>query len=331
MRYHVPCMNKEAFRQRCFEAFHHPVSGWAKGLNALIAALILFSVASLPLYLIPEFAGLAPQLRVFEWLTVLIFSFEFLLRTWSAPRPFSYIFSWSGIIDLAAVLPFYLELLGVVGDQAHYFLALRLLRILKLGRIYYIERLSTGRVAERSHGTFVPSPDERIEAVVYKHPIIFVLMLVPPLVFISLGLIVLAGFGASPFGAALAITMFAFALVYSLKAWLDFNYDVIYITNHRIIMQNRQLFGYKLNDIAYTAISNIRPDNTGLIRYLLGFGDVLVETHAAGANSEFPNVCDPHNVVQRISSNRQKALERVGAPIRAAASAVADETREGNA
>jgi hypothetical protein len=303
-------MTKEAFRGRCFEAFHHPVAGWAKGLNALIAALILFSVASAPLYLIPDFARLAPQLRVLEWVTALFFTVELVLRLWSAPKPLKYFFSWAGIIDIVAVLPFYFELIGVLGGEAHYFLGLRLLRILKLGRIYYVERLSTGKFAAENHGNFVPITDEKIEAVIYKHPIIFVLMLVPPLVFTSLGLIVLAAFAAWPVGMAAAVTFFAFALVYSLKAWLDFNYDVIYITNYRIIMQNRQLFGYQVNDIAYGAISNIRPDNTGLLRYLLGFGDVFVETHAASISGEFDHVTDPHRVVRLISENRQRALER---------------------
>lgn len=303
-------MKKDHLRRLCFQAFHHPTAPWAKAINAVIAVLILISVASIPLFLIPEFNDIEPQLHMFEWITVIIFTIEFGLRTWSAPKPLRYIFSWSGIIDIAATLPFYLDIFGLLGGQAHFFLALRFLRILKLGRIYYVERLSTGQVAETSHGNFTPMSDEHIEAVVYKHPIIFVLMLVPPLVFTSLGLILLVALGSSPFGVALALTFFAFAFVYSLKAWLDFHYDVIYITSHRIIIQNRQLFGYQINDMAYSAITNIRPDNTGMLRYLLGFGNVYIETNASGENSHFEHVSSPHQVVQRISANRQKALQR---------------------
>ena len=90
----------------------------------------------------------------------------------------------------------------------------------------------------------------------------------------------------------------------------DFHYDVIYITNDRIIVQNRQIFGSVLNDISYEAITNIKPDTTSIWHFLLGLGNIQIETAAAQKNQLFSDAADAQKVVEHISQNRQKALAR---------------------
>lgn len=302
-------MNTAKIRHICWECLHEPVDNWAKAVNAFIAILIVVSVGTIPFYLIPSLSWTLPYLEIFEWFTVIVFSLEYFLRVWSAPKPLRYVFSWFGVIDFVAVFPFYLGLFGIY-HMPHALLSLRLLRILKLGRIYYAERVSISKLAKQSHGQFVPHHEEQIESIVYKHPLAFTLMLIPPIVFTSVGFLILAAFGFGPAAMSIAVICFAFAIIFFLKAWLDFHYDVIYVTNRRIIMQNRQLFGYKLNDISYPAITNIRPDNTGFLRYIFGYGNVKIETAAAGGDREFHNICEPLAVVHKISANRVKAMER---------------------
>ena len=81
-------------------------------------------------------------LSVFETITVVIFTIEYLLRLWTAnlkyPRKnyllsvFIYACSGMAIIDLLAILPFYLPMLSI---------DLRILRILRLARIFRIFKL----------------------------------------------------------------------------------------------------------------------------------------------------------------------------------------------
>ena len=82
----------------------------------------------------------------FELLTVIIFSIEYLLRLWTADLEFEgkngfvkrlkFIFSFYGLIDLFAILPFYLPLLFKFDLRVLRILRLfRLLRIFKLGRL----------------------------------------------------------------------------------------------------------------------------------------------------------------------------------------------------
>ncbi len=296
-------------RRICWTCLHEPIDSWGKAVNGFIAVLIVLSVGTIPFYMIPRLEWTLPYVEAFEWFTVIVFSVEYFLRAWSAEKPLRYIFSWFGLIDFVAVFPFYLGLFGLY-TAPHALLSLRLLRILKLGRIYYAERISLAKVAQKAHGHLLADPDEKIETIVYKHPVIFLFTLFPPIIITSVGLLVIAAFEFSPAAVAIAVICFAFALLFFLKAWLDFHYDVIYVTNRRIIMQNRQLFGYQLNDISYPAITNIRPDNTGMMSYLLGYGNVHVETASMGPNREFTHINDPMDVVKRISANRLKAIER---------------------
>ena len=80
----------------------------------------------------------------FELFSVVVFSVEYIARVWSAPAKrgvdftdsplksrFRYIFSFYGLIDLVAILPFYIQAL-FPGLDLRVLRALRLLRILKL-------------------------------------------------------------------------------------------------------------------------------------------------------------------------------------------------------
>jgi len=78
-----------------------------------------------------------------EWGFTLIFTAEYILRLWVVRRRWKYATSFFGVVDLLAILPSWLEL--VVPD-AHYFLAVRILRLIRTFRILkmveYVEEAS---------------------------------------------------------------------------------------------------------------------------------------------------------------------------------------------
>ena len=103
---------------------------WLISIQLLIVlALIGFSVDTLP--------GLSAETRMWlfrlEVFTVIIFTLEYILRVAIAEKPFRFIFSFYGLVDLFAILPFYiattLDLRGIRAVRL-----LRLLRLLKLVR-----------------------------------------------------------------------------------------------------------------------------------------------------------------------------------------------------
>lgn len=72
-----------------------------------------------------------------EWFFTIIFTLEYLLRIFTSPRPWKYMSSFYGIIDLLAILPTYL---GLVFDQTTFLLTIRALRLLRMFRVFKLGR-----------------------------------------------------------------------------------------------------------------------------------------------------------------------------------------------
>ena len=77
-------------------------------------------------------------LRVLEWVYTTLFSIEYGLRIYCARRPFRYMRSFFGVIDLLALLPTYLSL---VFTGMHSLLVIRALRLLRVFRVLKAVRL----------------------------------------------------------------------------------------------------------------------------------------------------------------------------------------------
>lgn len=92
-----------------------------------IQLIIILSLISFSLETLPDISeDLRLVLEKFELISIIIFSLEYLLRILVTKKPFSYIFSFYGIIDILAILPFYLNR----------FLDLRFLRVFRVFRIF---------------------------------------------------------------------------------------------------------------------------------------------------------------------------------------------------
>jgi voltage-gated potassium channel len=72
-------------------------------------------------------------LKHFEIVSIIIFTIEYVLRIWVADKKIKFLFSFHGLIDLLAVLPFYLSF-GIDLRSIRIFRLLRLFRIFKMIR-----------------------------------------------------------------------------------------------------------------------------------------------------------------------------------------------------
>ena len=115
-------------------------------IQALIAtSIVLFCIETLP--------GLSESTRRFlayaEAVTVAIFTVEYVLRILAAEDKRRFIFSFYGLVDLAAILPFYLAS-GVDLRSMRILRMFRLLRLLKLFRYSRaLRRFQTALVSVR--------------------------------------------------------------------------------------------------------------------------------------------------------------------------------------
>jgi len=95
----------------------------------IVVSLITFSIETLP----NNSKRTKEILDLLELICVIIFSIEYIIRVIIAKKKIKFIFSFFGIIDLLAILPFYLSL-GIDLRSIRALRLLRLFRMLKLVR-----------------------------------------------------------------------------------------------------------------------------------------------------------------------------------------------------
>jgi voltage-gated potassium channel len=115
----------------------------------IVVSLISFSIETLP-NLSSSLRGI---LRFVEFACVGIFTVEYLLRVFVAQRKLSFVFSFYGLVDLLAILPFYL----VTGLDLR---SVRILRLLRLIRAFKLVRYS--KAVQLFHRAFVIAREELI-------------------------------------------------------------------------------------------------------------------------------------------------------------------------
>lgn len=105
----------------------------------ILLSLIAFSIETLP----NNSPKLIELLYNFEVFCISIFTVEYLLRIFVSNKPLSYIFSFYGIIDFLAIIPYYLSSIDLRFLRA--FRIFRIFRALKL--IRYNKALNRFRIA----------------------------------------------------------------------------------------------------------------------------------------------------------------------------------------
>lgn len=102
--------------------------------DLFIQALIIVSLTSFCIETLPEISpGVRRFLAHLELVTVVIFTLEYLLRIYVTKSKLKFIFSFYGLVDLLAVLPFYIST-GVDLRSIRIFRLFRLFRVFKLFR-----------------------------------------------------------------------------------------------------------------------------------------------------------------------------------------------------
>jgi voltage-gated potassium channel len=125
-----PTRERPSLRQIVEERDTH----WGRVFDLVIQGLIVISLVTYSLETLPNLSpGVHHVLLVAEVGTVLLFTAEYLLRIAVARRKLAFIFSFFGLIDLIAILPFYLAA-GIDLRSVRAFRLLRLFRTLKIVR-----------------------------------------------------------------------------------------------------------------------------------------------------------------------------------------------------
>lgn len=130
-----------------------PKSNWRFKLHEIIyeadtpagrifnIALFVVIIASIVFVMLESVQEIDKKYHTFlnaaEWVITILFSIEYIARIITVKKPFKYIFSFYGVIDLLATIPKYVSIL-LAGSQS--LVALRALRLLRVFRILKLAR-----------------------------------------------------------------------------------------------------------------------------------------------------------------------------------------------
>lgn len=127
-----------SFREKLNRIIFESDTKSGRFFDVLLLWLIVFSVL---IVILESVEGIRLTSRklflVIEWILTGIFTIEYALRIFAARKPFKYIFSFYGIVDLLAILPAYI---GIVFTGAQSLLIIRAFRLLRVFRILKINR-----------------------------------------------------------------------------------------------------------------------------------------------------------------------------------------------
>lgn len=263
-------------RPHLWDTLHYGRGQAGHTFHIALILLIILSLAILPLELMPQLHNYHTTLAVIEVITAVIFTVEYTLRIYAAPNRWKFVFSFYGLVDLFSIAPFYMGFLGT--QYLRVFQLLRIIRVLKIGEFEAAAAEDEEKTMNKAIGLL---ENERIEYIITRHPFYLIASCLPPVGITAAGIGILLIADAQLVAIAVSSCLFIFALIFLWKSWLDFGYDVIFITNMRMILQNQYILGRTINQVNYHAITNVIPYYPTVLSYLLRYGSIKIETTAA--------------------------------------------------
>jgi voltage-gated potassium channel len=127
---------------------------WGRRFDLFIQSLIIISLISFSIETLPDLKPWQERILHFmEVIVVIIFTIEYLLRILVADRKIRFIFSFFGLIDLLAILPFYV----CTGIDLR---SIRAFRFLRVFRAFKLVRYS--KALQRFHRALIIAREEFI-------------------------------------------------------------------------------------------------------------------------------------------------------------------------
>ncbi|MDX5321579.1 MAG: ion transporter [Bacteroidota bacterium] len=139
-------------KKRIYEIIFEADTPEGKFFDLALLATILVSIIVVVLDSVDQFHTQFHTLfSILEWAVTILFILEYLARIWVVDKPWKYIFSFYGLIDLFSLLP---TLLGLfIGPGGSSLMVIRMLRFLRIFRVLKMSQYSrAGRMIIRAIG-----------------------------------------------------------------------------------------------------------------------------------------------------------------------------------
>ena len=124
------------WREKLHEVIYEADTPAGKWFDIILIIVIVFSLILVSLDSVSSIHdSYIDFFYISEWIVTILFTIEYILRIVCTKKPFKYIFSFYGIVDLLSTLPLYLSLLIVGNSPLMTLRALRLLRVFRILKI----------------------------------------------------------------------------------------------------------------------------------------------------------------------------------------------------
>ena len=131
-------VNMQTFRKKLYRIIFQTDTRAGKLFDVILLVTILINMIAVMLESVQsineEYGG---ELKILEWVITGLFMLEYILRIWVSEKPFKYIFSFYGLVDLLSILPLFMEMIFV---GTHSLAIIRSLRLLRLFRVFKLTR-----------------------------------------------------------------------------------------------------------------------------------------------------------------------------------------------
>ncbi len=114
-----------------------------------------------------------------EWVITILFTLEYIFRIYAVKKPFKYIFSFYGIIDLLSILPTYISLFV---SGAHMLLVIRMLRLMRIFRVFKL-----ARYVNASNVLLTALKSSRIKIVVFLEVVMIIVVITGSIMYLVEG------------------------------------------------------------------------------------------------------------------------------------------------
>ena len=126
------------WRKRIHEVIFEADTPAGKLFDVLLLIAIVLSVIVVMLESVPKYQEAHKDLFYYtEWIFTLLFSLEYVFRIISIAKPWRYIFSFYGVVDLLSILPTYI---GIFITGTHSLMVIRTLRLMRIFRVLKLEK-----------------------------------------------------------------------------------------------------------------------------------------------------------------------------------------------
>lgn len=128
-----PENEEKSLKERLWEIIFEAETPLGKAFDVVLLVGICLSVLAVMLESVVSIESkYGNELRIAEWFFTILFTVEYLLRVFLVRRPWRYMTSFYGIVDLLSCLPSYL---GLIFTGAHSLMVIRILRLLRMFRV----------------------------------------------------------------------------------------------------------------------------------------------------------------------------------------------------